>query len=221
MSAAQFHATLGCLLTTDRFSVQLVSLMVIQCAAFIMTLRRRNIITHLQDVSLYGFLLAAGLVVVVCEASWQGYLGMALTVANAAAIARLSLGLSKYAIWPAVALVLPHALPHPSTPSPSAPRAQPLLWAWQAGAILSTVTLFVLASLNGQGGGGQGTGGPDRSKHGYDQLFGIQELHQTVVARVPSDEHGRVDAERLPFDVLFGGRVTDDDLVGSSRSQHR
>lgn len=112
MSAAQFHATTGCLLTRDRLSVQLVSLCVIQCAAFVMTLQRRGLITHRQDLILYSALLGLGLVVVLDDFGARGVLPVAFTVANAAALARLDLGFNKYVLWTAVALVLPSLCEH-------------------------------------------------------------------------------------------------------------
>mmetsp|Transcript_29461 Transcript_29461/g.94266 ORF Transcript_29461/g.94266 Transcript_29461/m.94266 type:complete len:305 (-) Transcript_29461:48-962(-) len=107
MSATQFHATTGCLLTRGRLSVQLVSLCVIQSAAFVMTLQRRGLITHRQDLCLYAGLLGFGLAVVLDEFSARGVLPVAFTVANAAAIARLDGGANKYILWAAVGLLLP------------------------------------------------------------------------------------------------------------------
>ena len=69
MSATQFHATTGCLLTRGRLSVQLVSLCVIQSAAFMMTLQRRGLITHRQDLCLYAGLLGFG---ALCPSSGPG-----------------------------------------------------------------------------------------------------------------------------------------------------
>jgi len=132
MSATQFHATTGCLLTRGRLSVQLVSLCVIQSAAFVMTLQRRGLITHRQDLCLYAGLLGfgaptstsaprlalasvhvdmlcagLGLAVVLDDFSARGVLPVAFTVANAAAIARLDGGANKYILWAAVGLLLP------------------------------------------------------------------------------------------------------------------
>ncbi|EOD38150.1 hypothetical protein EMIHUDRAFT_200647 [Emiliania huxleyi CCMP1516] len=107
MSATQFHATTGCLLTRGRLSVQLVSLCVIQSAAFVMTLQRRGLITHRQDLCLYAGLLGFGLAVVLDDFSARGVLPVAFTVANAAAIARLDGGANKYILWAAVGLLLP------------------------------------------------------------------------------------------------------------------
>ena len=107
MSATQFHATTGCLLTRGRLSVQLVSLCVIQCAAFIMTLRRRGLISHAMDMLLYSALLALGLVVVLDDFIARGVLSTAVTVANCAAICRLDGGTNKYVLWALVAAALP------------------------------------------------------------------------------------------------------------------
>jgi hypothetical protein len=64
MSSAQFHATVHCLLTSDRLSVQIAALTVVQLSAFGMTLRRKGFISQRQGVLLYALVLAVGMVVI-------------------------------------------------------------------------------------------------------------------------------------------------------------
>ena len=54
-----------------------------------MTLRRRGLITHAQDLAFYSVLLGLGLLVVLCEFGERGVLPVALTVANGAALAHI------------------------------------------------------------------------------------------------------------------------------------
>ena len=60
MSSAQFHATIHCLLTSDRLSVQIAALTVVQLSAFGMTLRRKGYITQKEGVVLYALVLVLG-----------------------------------------------------------------------------------------------------------------------------------------------------------------
>jgi len=62
-SCVQLHATTAILLGTRRFSAQFVILLVIQFTAFMMTLRRKNIVSHEVWVGTYGAILASGFAV--------------------------------------------------------------------------------------------------------------------------------------------------------------
>ncbi len=65
MSLAQFHATVHCLLTSDRLSVQIAALSVVQTSAFEMTLRRKQFISQKEGVILYALVLMIGMVVII------------------------------------------------------------------------------------------------------------------------------------------------------------
>lgn len=106
MSAAQFHATLHSLLTTDTLSVQMAALTVVQSSAFGMTLRRKGIITQPQGVSLYALVLVMGMAVIVRDLASRQILHLAIAVGNTAALLRFEAGVNKYCLWCAVAAIL-------------------------------------------------------------------------------------------------------------------
>ena len=62
-SAMQFHASMGVMLGIRRFSTQFIYVWIIQFNAFLMTLRRKNMLPHEVGVTVYGFMLVFGFVV--------------------------------------------------------------------------------------------------------------------------------------------------------------
>lgn len=99
MSAAQFHATLHSLLTTDRLCVQIAALTVVQTSAFGMTLRRKGIITQPQGLVLYSLVLLLGMTVIVFDLLRQGILCQSIVLGNIAAMVRMDCGMNKYILW--------------------------------------------------------------------------------------------------------------------------
>jgi len=71
-SAMQFSATAACLYGVRRYSLQFLFCMIIQCNAFLMTLRRKNLAGHTLLISLYGIMLATGFVLSAIELAPQG-----------------------------------------------------------------------------------------------------------------------------------------------------
>jgi hypothetical protein len=67
MSSAQFHATVHCILTKDKLSVQIAALTIVQtsASAFGMTLRRKQFITQVEGVILYALVLLIGMLVTI------------------------------------------------------------------------------------------------------------------------------------------------------------
>jgi hypothetical protein len=106
MSAAQFHATVHCLLTSDRMSVQLAALTVVQTTSFGMTLRRKGKINLPQGLVLYSFVLALGMLVIWDDLVKGDIFFVATTIGNIAAMGRMDLRLNKYILWAAVTCVL-------------------------------------------------------------------------------------------------------------------
>uniref|UniRef100_A0A7S2MYD7 Uncharacterized protein n=1 Tax=Helicotheca tamesis TaxID=374047 RepID=A0A7S2MYD7_9STRA len=107
MSAAQFHATVNCLLTSDRMSVQCAALTVVQASAFGMTLRRKGIIDHVEGLVLYSLVLFLGMLVIGRDLKERDIFYPATAVGNLAAIIRMNFGVNKYIIWVVVCFVLP------------------------------------------------------------------------------------------------------------------
>lgn len=66
-SVMQFCATATCLYGLRRFTVQFFFVMIIQCNAFLMTLRRKNLLPHQVGVLLYGVALVTGLALAILE----------------------------------------------------------------------------------------------------------------------------------------------------------
>ena len=98
-SAMQFHGTVACLVGVRRFSMQLVMLFTIQITAFLMTLRRKNIVGHTPIVYFYGALLAFGKLVGAHDMSLFACQHGCNALANLAILARIGLRMNKYVIW--------------------------------------------------------------------------------------------------------------------------
>eukprot|EP00521_Asterionellopsis_glacialis_P009839 CAMPEP_0195289322 /NCGR_PEP_ID=MMETSP0707-20130614/5651_1 /TAXON_ID=33640 /ORGANISM="Asterionellopsis glacialis, Strain CCMP134" /LENGTH=133 /DNA_ID=CAMNT_0040349315 /DNA_START=630 /DNA_END=1028 /DNA_ORIENTATION=+ len=99
MSAAQFHATVSCLLTYDTVSVQIAAMTVVQSSAFGMTLRRKKLLGHVEGLILYSLVLILGMFVIQRDLESHGVLYAATTIGNLAALARMDLKMNKYVIW--------------------------------------------------------------------------------------------------------------------------
>ncbi|GAX27385.1 hypothetical protein FisN_23Hh156 [Fistulifera solaris] len=110
-SIMQFGATTVSLHGIRRFSLHYIFCMIIQCNAFLMTIRRKNLASHTLLVGLYGIMLATGFVLANIELL-RHPLHHLLLVASCSALAisiRLSpnVGLlqplqNKYILWSAV-----------------------------------------------------------------------------------------------------------------------
>jgi len=110
MSSTQFHATVHCLLTSDRLSVQIAALTVVQLAAFGMTLRRKRIISPMEGVFLYSLVLGMGMLVIIDDILRRSFFHLAICLGNATAVLRMNLGMNKYFIWGGVLALLPHLM---------------------------------------------------------------------------------------------------------------
>lgn len=114
-SVMQLEATAGCLYGLRRYSIPFVFAMVIQCNAFLMTLRRKNLARHHILISLYGVMLLAGFCICYREImlqSWNSAFILMITC-NTAAVLRLAprlpmpIGIiqNKYVLWPVLHVV--------------------------------------------------------------------------------------------------------------------
>ena len=85
-SAMQFHATMGCMLGTRRFSTQFIYVWIIQFNAFLMTIRRKNLAPHSALVTIYGLMLVFGFVIASYEAQRYGAFLMVNALGNFAGV---------------------------------------------------------------------------------------------------------------------------------------
>lgn len=106
MSSAQFHATVHCLLTSDRLSVQIAALTVVQLSAFGMTLRRKGFISQREGVALYALVLVVGMIVIFDDLGRRSLFNVALFFGNVVAVLRMYCGMNKYVMWSVIAVVL-------------------------------------------------------------------------------------------------------------------
>jgi hypothetical protein len=98
-SVMQFHATAGCMMGVRRYSTQFIYLWIIQFTAFLMTLRRKNLVPHTPLVVTYAVMLTIGL----CISTHDLIIGQCFyathILANGAALLRMGLGMDKYLVW--------------------------------------------------------------------------------------------------------------------------
>ena len=88
-SAAQFYATAGVLFGVRRYTIQFLNIFVVQVNPLLMTLRRKNLLSHYGVVTIYGLLLVFGLVVTISEYTRVGGVSCLRTVALCANLAIL------------------------------------------------------------------------------------------------------------------------------------
>ncbi len=102
-SVMQFLATGVSLVGIRRCSLHYYMVMVVQVTAFLMTLRRKNLVSHEKNVILYALLLAGGFAVGIYETYvWdpaQELLWTSAFLGMTAAVLRILCGMNKYVIW--------------------------------------------------------------------------------------------------------------------------
>ena len=130
-SVMQFHATTACMFGLRRFSTQFVYVWIIQATAFLMTLRRKNLLPHGPLVSTYGIMLIYGFVVATYDARSYGAWTTLNALSNTAALLRLGLRVNKYVLWCIMALAC-----HYARETPGFKQWWPVLHAATAGALV-------------------------------------------------------------------------------------
>jgi hypothetical protein len=98
-SVMQFHATAGCMVGVRRYSTQFIYLFIIQFTAFLMTLRRKNLVSHTPLVITYAIMLTIGLCISTYDLIVAGSFYTTHILANSTAVLRMGLGLDKYFVW--------------------------------------------------------------------------------------------------------------------------
>jgi len=123
-SVCQMYATAGVLMGVRRFTIQFLNVFVVQLNPFLMTLRRKNLLSHFGTVTIYGFLLIFGLSVCISEYMHVGGVSCLRTVAfcgNLAILWRMSplpllprstraVVQNKYLIWSTLAVLVHYRL---------------------------------------------------------------------------------------------------------------
>lgn len=127
MSSAQFHATVHCLLTSDRLSVQIAALTVVQLSAFGMTLRRKGFISQKEGVVLYSLVLVIGMIVIFDDLHRRALFNIAVLFGNTTAVLRMYCGMNKYVIWAVVVAVLTYLLNRGLLNDNAFPRTAPVM----------------------------------------------------------------------------------------------
>jgi len=111
-SFMQFLGTCGCLVGIRSFAGQFAVVFIIQTYAFTLTMRRKNLISHRQTVFIYSYQLSIGGAVAQIEIFQSGGLQalcMFPALAAAAMLLRIGLGLNKYMVWAAMAMLVQYA----------------------------------------------------------------------------------------------------------------
>jgi len=141
-SFLQFHATSGCLIGQRRFTLQFMYVWIIQFNAFVMTLRRKNLISHFGMVYGYAAMLGFVYLVSIYEASKLGSFAFVNAIGNIAALGRLGLGIDKYVLWCGMAVVVHYGR---QTIGPTAvPQYAWLAAYWPHAYALSTVAVLAI-----------------------------------------------------------------------------
>jgi len=107
LCASQFPVTAGILAGgCQRFAGIFANLFVLQFTAFAMTLHRKRRVPHWVVAVIYPTILTMAATVNMREAMEFGYLWPMMAVANVAALLRMELRWSKYAVWTVGAILL-------------------------------------------------------------------------------------------------------------------
>jgi hypothetical protein len=100
-SVAQFVATARCIIGAHNYANHFLFIWIIQCTAFLMTLRRKNIVSHNILVGLYGLLLYIGM-----KTPRRNFIGVkerAWIMGATGTLLRMGFGWNKYVVWACVA----------------------------------------------------------------------------------------------------------------------
>ena len=106
-----------------------------------MTLRRKNMVSHINAVLAYGFILLFGFVIFLYEVPQLNALHLVIGLANVAAMLRMWAGLNKYLIWGVMAAIMHFARP---TLSPVAPTFDMWQWRWICINALSVLGMLMM-----------------------------------------------------------------------------
>lgn len=181
-SVMQFHATIGCLVGLRFFSSQFMYVFIIQFTAFLMTLRRKNLLPHMTFVYIYGVMLAFGFATS-CNEVTKFACGFAMVncLANFAAILRLGLRMNKYVMWLGMAVVTSFA--RESTLSESA-GSEALRDAWPylyIASVIGVIYMGIQKVVFAEAKSAQDENGKEAERNHVESLAG-----KTLLSKQPS-----------------------------------
>jgi hypothetical protein len=104
-SNMQFHLTAICLVGVSRFSLNFMSVWIIQFTAFLMTLRRKNLAPHHFIVALYAAMLFTGFCVTTFDLVHEDCFFLCHILGNCGFLLRIGARWSKYSVWAVVCVV--------------------------------------------------------------------------------------------------------------------
>jgi len=104
-SHVQIGGTVYCLIGQRRFSFHFLAVFVIQFSAFMMTLRRKNIITHSTWVAIYSLILLYGSAVAYIDLV-QHSLWIMVVLSNLSTVLRVVIGINKYMLWAGISALI-------------------------------------------------------------------------------------------------------------------
>ena len=117
----------------------------IQITSFLMTLRRKNIISHNTWVAAYGALLVFNFAPAALVYYKLHVIHMGLTLGCMAALLRIGVGLNKYLVWSVIAIIV-HFVRSTTTPGPTFDTWQTRWVYLDVLALVATVSLGVYKS---------------------------------------------------------------------------
>jgi hypothetical protein len=143
-SEMQFQLTAVCLSGGyQRYSLHIVGAFIIQFNSFLMTLRRKNVFSHLTLTTTYGIMLLAALLIGTYEDNFTNdHVTQVATFANMGVILRMGLGVDKYLVWTILAVSMNAA--NKLLPPIMADLPRPEIFYWT---ILFWITKFICFGL--------------------------------------------------------------------------
>ena len=105
-AAMQFQGTAAVLVGLPRCGLYLFHVCILQVTAFLLTLRRKNLVSHTTIAAVYAVLLVLGTVVSLMDFVHTGRGDMVGSVGLLAFLLRVTCGLNKYRVWAACAAIV-------------------------------------------------------------------------------------------------------------------
>ncbi|CAB9531486.1 unknown protein [Seminavis robusta] len=105
-SEVQIYLTAYCIVGYRRYTLHLLAISIIQCNAFMMTMRRKNVAPQGVLTAIYSLMLVGALVAITYDDRFSHRTGVGATFGGVASILRLGFGVNKYYIlWTVLWLV--------------------------------------------------------------------------------------------------------------------
>ncbi|CAB9517804.1 expressed unknown protein [Seminavis robusta] len=98
-SEVQIYLTAYCIVGYRRYTLHLLAISIIQCNAFMMTMRRKNVASQTVLTAIYSLMLVGALVGLTYDDRFSHRTGVGATFGGVASILRLGCGVNKYLLW--------------------------------------------------------------------------------------------------------------------------